>query len=125
MAIIGIGIDLVEIDRIKDARMNPRFIEKLLTSSEQTDYDQLTSEKRQLEFLAGRWASKEAYAKAYGVGIYGGSPLSFHEMVVKTTALGQPHMAGLNPGEVVHLSISHTDHYAMANVIVESRTDES
>ncbi len=74
----GIGIDIVEINRLaRVLNRQPRLPERILTLSEQDIFNEL-SEKRQLEFLAGRFVAKEAFAKAYGTGI--GRHLSFHDL---------------------------------------------
>ena len=62
----GIGMDIVEIGRLSRVlSRQPRLPERILTLREQEVFRTL-SEKRQLEFLAGRFAAKEAFAKAYG-----------------------------------------------------------
>lgn len=55
--VAGIGLDLVEVSRVAEAMSNPRFIERILTPAER-DYC------RTPEQVAGRWAAKEAIAKA-------------------------------------------------------------
>ena len=83
------GIDLVELARIKDAyERNSRFAERILTENELSRFKTL-SEKRQIEFLAGRFAAKEAYAKANGSGI--GEELSFQDMEIATDENGKPY----------------------------------
>lgn len=112
----GIGIDLVELARIKDAyERNPRFAERILSENELSRFKTL-SEKRRIEFLAGRFAAKEAYAKANGSGI--GGELSFQDMEIATDENGKPYF--VKPKRVgVHVSISHSDQYAIAQVIIE------
>lgn len=112
----GIGIDLVELARIKDAyERNPRFAERILSENELSRFKTL-SEKRRIEFLAGRFAAKEAYAKANGSGI--GGELSFQDMEIATGENGKPYF--VKPKRVgVHVSISHSDQYAIAQVIIE------
>ena len=59
--IIGHGIDLQEIDAIKRAyERNNRFAKRVLTDKEFQCFLEQKSTKRQMEFLAGRWAAKEA-----------------------------------------------------------------
>lgn len=118
--IYGIGIDIIEIARIDQAASNPRFIDRLLTVSEQADYHQLNTRSRQVEFLAGRWAAKEAYAKALGTGI--GSQCSWLDISLSYAPSGQvtiqsPHFKG-----ATFLSISHSRHYAVAQVVLEENT---
>lgn len=114
MSIIGIGIDAVELDRIEKA-MSPAFVDRILTSSEQAVFAKLTH-KRQLEYLAGRFAAKEAYAKALGTGI--GRVVSFQDIEVLNSEAGQPYMKAPQAYQK-HISITHTSHDAQAIVILE------
>lgn len=110
-----VGIDLVEIDRIRQIQESyPRFIGKVLGDQEQRLYDQLVGQ-RQTEFLAGRFAAKEAYAKALGCGI---GKLSLAEIQVLPGPTGKPYIAAGPIRQEVSLSISHTSHYATALVYV-------
>ena len=125
--IIGIGVDIVEIDRISMlVKRQKNAISRFLTVAEQ-QLLQGKSEERQTEFIAGRFAAKEAGAKALGTGI--GATISFLDMEIVPTELGKPEMKiknevyqrlGLDPSCVrVHLSISHSRAYAIAQVVVE------
>lgn len=113
----GIGIDIVEIERMNDLLLrNERIKERVLTGSEMRVFETLPF-KRQVEFLAGRFAAKEAFSKAYGTGI--GKDLSFQDIEVTTDERGKPYI--VKPfHEGVHLSITHSDNYAFAQVIIES-----
>ena len=62
----GIGTDIIEIKRIKELNHRERFIHKLLSNDELNMYINFKSDKRKDEFLAGRWAVKEALYKALG-----------------------------------------------------------
>lgn len=116
--IIGIGMDLVEIERIEQLRFKQtRFPVRILTRAELDVYETL-NEKRKTEFLAGRFAAKEAYSKARGTGI--GSELSFLEIEITTDGKGKPMITKPEFGRV-HLSISHTKSYATAQVIIETQ----
>ena len=64
--ILGIGIDLVELERIRRFGTE-RMAQRILTERERAYLPR--SERRILEFLAGRFAAKEAVAKAAGTGI--------------------------------------------------------
>ncbi|GAA0610681.1 holo-ACP synthase [Virgibacillus siamensis] len=115
----GIGIDIIEIDRIQRALVkNSRFAERILTEMEKIRYfDKLDSPSRRTEFLAGRFAAKEAFAKACGRGI---GKLSFQDMEVITNAAGAPSMqVSRYDGWVIHLSITHSRDYAVAQVVIE------
>ncbi|MFC3882475.1 holo-ACP synthase [Bacillus songklensis] len=116
--ITGIGIDIVEIDRIeKIIQRKKGFVERILVHKEKLYYEQLSS-RRKVEFLAGRFAAKEAYAKAAGTGI--GQHLSFQDIQVDYDEYGKPFILSSSSDVKVHLSISHSQQYAVAQVIIES-----
>lgn len=113
----GIGIDIVELSRIeKIATRQPRFLERILTIAERNVYETLTN-RRQIEFLAGRFAAKEAVAKAVGTGI--SEMLSWQDIEVLNDDRGKP-MVSAPVNSLIHLSISHSKEYAVAQVILES-----
>jgi holo-[acyl-carrier protein] synthase len=124
--ILGIGIDIVEIERIAlIINRQPGFIERIFTVRER----ELLPEQaeRKAEYVAGRFAAKEAAAKAVGTGIC--SRLSFQDIEIVRTESGKPAMhiasrvlAEQYPGKqniLFHLSISHSKDYAVANVMIE------
>jgi len=118
--IIGIGIDIVEIERLVLAvKEQPRLINRILTSDEIVIYQGFTNEHRRMEWLAGRFAAKEAFAKALNTGI--GSDLSFQDIMITNQENGQPQIdcSKLTQKQQVHLSISHEKHYAVAQVLIE------
>jgi holo-[acyl-carrier protein] synthase len=112
----GIGIDIIEIERISRMANLARFSERILTEREMAKYITL-SEKRKLEFIAGRFAAKEAFSKANGTGI--GSELSFQDIEVSNDSKGKPYFSKPVRGGL-HLSISHSESYAVAQVIIET-----
>ncbi|MCA1032961.1 holo-ACP synthase [Bacillus timonensis] len=115
--ITGIGIDIVELVRIKKlVERQPKFIERILTLNEIKRYESL-SPSRKIEFLAGRFAAKEAYSKAYGTGI--GENLSFLDIEIQSDDNGKPCVVKPNHNKA-HVSISHSKEYAVAQVIIES-----
>ena len=61
--IIGIGIDLVELDRLKEL-MSDRFIDRILSPEEKKQYLNIAAENTKLSFIGGRFAAKEALFKA-------------------------------------------------------------
>ncbi len=114
----GIGIDLIELERIKKSiEKNNRLITRILTRKEQNVFQELRSERRKIEFLAGRFAAKEAFAKATGQGI---GKLSFQDIEVLANQHGAPMMTvkGYESYQIF-LSITHSDHYAAAQVVIE------
>ncbi|MEC2077362.1 holo-ACP synthase [Metabacillus fastidiosus] len=116
--ILGIGLDIIELDRIRRiVDRQPGFIKRILTINEIEKFSDLSKE-RKVEFLAGRFAAKEAYAKALGTGI--GEDFSFHDIEVINNRRGKPiikveeeHLHN------IHLSITHSREYAAAQVIIE------
>ncbi|MBY6038273.1 holo-ACP synthase [Fictibacillus nanhaiensis] len=115
--IVGTGIDIIELKRIKQVAIHqPRFQERILTPFEQKRFHSLSG-NRKFEYLAGRFAAKEAMAKALGVGI--GVELSWQDIEIKADRKGKPFITSPYP-YLCHLSISHTKEYAVAQVILES-----
>lgn len=118
--ITGIGIDIVEMARMKEIIVRQKkIIDRVLTAAEKDHFVTL-SEKRKVEFLAGRFAAKEAFSKAFGSGI--GKELSFMDIEIRADERGKPYI--VKPfSQGVHLSISHSEHYAIAQVTIE-KTEE-
>lgn len=117
----GIGIDIVELNRIKKLIERQRkIIDRVLTLAEKDDFE-ILSEKRRVEFLAGRFAAKEAFSKAVGSGI--GQNLSFLDIEIRKDEKGKPFI--VRPfSKGVHLSISHSEQYAIAQVVIEKNTEK-
>lgn len=125
--IVGIGIDMIEIKRM-DTLVNrqPKAVGRFLTEREQ-ELLRGKSEARRAEFIAGRYAAKEAGAKALGTGI--GEKLSFLDMEILPSNSGKPELTfassvfdrlGLDHQRIkIHLSISHSQSHAIAQVVVE------
>ncbi|WP_059171511.1 holo-ACP synthase [Bacillus sp. FJAT-27445] len=112
----GIGIDLIEIGRIRELmERQTKFPDRILTEREKEEFSKLPA-KRRAEYLAGRFAAKEAYAKAIGTGI--GASLSFLDIEVGKDPLGKPFFL-LPSSRKAHLSITHTKQYAAAYVVIE------
>lgn len=126
MAIVGLGTDISEIERIDKAssRNGDAFAQRILTQNEFLQYQAL---KQKVRFLAKRFAAKEAAAKALGTGIACG--VSFHDFEITNDELGKPELHLSNQAAVIantinvrsiHLSISDERHYAIATVILEN-----
>lgn len=117
--ITGIGLDMIELDRIRRiVERQPGFIKRILTVGEIERFATLSKE-RKVEFLAGRFAVKEAYSKAIGTGI--GEEISFLDIEVLNEG-GKPTVTILkNQTEkrTIHVSITHTRQFAAAQVILE------
>lgn len=109
--IVGLGIDVVSIERIRSAMENPRFLERILTERERGMG--LTVER-----VAGRWAAKEAVSKALP------SVRNWHHVEIDNGPSGEPFVVllqplVLEPGLNLHVSISHESGLAAAVAVVE------
>ncbi|MCU5746544.1 holo-ACP synthase [Staphylococcus sp. SQ8-PEA] len=114
--IIGIGIDLVEIERIANVyKRQPKFVDRILSSEEREKFNSFKTTLRQIEYLAGRFACKEAFSKAIGTGI--GKEIAFNEINCYSDEKGKPCID--HDDYSIHVSITHTAHYAMSEVIIE------
>jgi holo-[acyl-carrier protein] synthase len=127
--IVGIGIDIVEIDRVQQALLQNAsgFSSRILTPTELGAWDALKSDARRIEYMAGRFAVKEAIAKAFGTGI---GEISFHDIVVINDSHGRPEvklsgnakkMAEAQAITNVWVSISHSRNNAVAQAILEKK----
>lgn len=106
-----VGIDLVYIPRYLDLVDNQDFLQKILTINEQELFHSFDHPQRKLEFLCGRYALKEAYAKALKLGI---GKIDFLDFEVLKDESGAP-MCNHNNVEV---SLSHDGDYVIAIVMV-------
>lgn len=123
--IIGMGIDIVEVERISGimSRHTEAFTRRVFTPSEIA----LAAERRNdLLFFAGRWAAKEAAAKALGSGF--GGDCSPQDFELTSGPGGAPKLECRGAARELwkrrgcgrwNVSISHERHYAVAVVILE------
>lgn len=110
--VVGLGIDLVEVARIKKAMENPRFVYKILTEAER-------------EYCAGnpmrvaaRWAAKEAVYKALGI------PLTWLDIEILPDEIGAPRVRILSnsfdPKRLrLNVSLTHERSHAAAVAVLE------
>jgi len=129
--IYGIGTDIMKIDRIAAAleRHGDRFAERILGVEELEKYHRRKAKvaARGLRFLATRFAAKEAFSKAIGLGIH--MPMTWRSAQILNAPSGKPivvtsgKLAGfmeLN-GLTAQVSITDEVEYAVAFVIVEKK----
>ncbi|MCC6599867.1 MAG: holo-ACP synthase [Crocinitomicaceae bacterium] len=123
--IVGTGIDIVEVDRIREKISRNSGFVSLVFSEKEREYCE--KQPRPFEHFAARFAAKEAFLKAVGTGISAGFDLCNIEVVV--LASGKPclqlndhfNILGKERGlRSIHLSLSHTTSYACAVIIIES-----
>lgn len=113
--ILRVGIDVVEIDRIAHAMRRKAFLERILTPEER-----LLCKTPQR--VAGRWAAKEAVAKAIGI------ELTWHQVEILADETRAPRAVinspKWNPRKYrIHISISHERNLAAAVAVLEKVQD--
>ncbi len=126
MSVVGIGVDMVEVKRIEHSieRFGERFLKRVFTEGE-IAYS--TSMKFPARHFAARFAAKEAVSKAFGTGI--GKAMGWRDIDVHKKESGEPFLV-LHGGadalakqravKSAWISLSHTDHHAMAMIILET-----
>ena len=105
-----IGIDILEVKRIKKAmERNNSFKEKVFSKRE---IEYCESKKNKYESYTARFCAKEAFVKAMNVSI------DFKEFEVLNETNGKPYM--IYKGERINgeISLSHTNEYAIANILI-------
>jgi len=123
--ILGTGVDLAEVDRIRDAigRYGDRFVRRIYTAGE-IAYVERKANK--FERYAGRFAAKEAGMKAIGTGWRRG--VTWQDFEVANLPSGRPtlrlhgvaaQVAAKMGVKSISLSITHTAALGMAHVILE------
>lgn len=126
MMIFGIGIDVVEVERVESsmAEFGERFARRVFTAAERAYCE---SQKTPVIHYAARFAAKEAVAKAFGTGI--GKDLSWLDIEIRRRDSGEPEVFLTGDGEKfakknkltqIKISLSHAQHYAAANAVVIS-----
>ena len=123
--ILGVGIDLVEIDRFKSAlrRHGDRLLKKVFTDSERVYCE---AQMNRLAHYAARFAGKEAVLKALGTGWRGGIKWTdvdiYHDKLgkaeVKLSGVAAK-VAEEKGVKRVLITLSHSDRYANAFSVVE------
>lgn len=109
---MGIGTDILEIERITKAAKNRRFLVKCFSERELERFYQ----NGKISYLAGNFAAKEAVVKSIGTGFAGFWP---RDIEILRDGNGQPYAAGEaipKKGNFL-ISISHERHYAVAFVV--------
>lgn len=85
MQILGIGVDIVEKNRIKKSLTNKLFIKRIFTDSEIL---LAKNKKDKISFYSNRFAAKEAFSKSIGTGFR--ENLNFSDLSIKNDKLGKP-----------------------------------
>src|ERR1022692_3920305 len=123
--ILGTGIDIIEVTRIAESfeKFGERFVNRILLPDE---IAYCLGHRRPAPFLAARFAAKEAVSKAFGTGI--GAQLGWQDIEIRRKESGEPFVVLHGKGrelltargaKQIHISLSHTEHYAAATAILE------
>ena len=124
--ILGTGIDLIEVARIASSfeKFGERFVNRILLPDE---IAYCLSHKNPAPFLAARFATKEAVAKAFGTGI--GAQLGWQDIEIRRKESGEPFVVLHGKGAELfaargagrlHISLTHTANHAAATAILEA-----
>ena len=105
----GIGVDLVDLRRLD--LENETFIKHVLSNREYACFIKM-NDARKREYLGGRFAAKEAYLKANGLGLGG---MRFREIEVLNDQSGAPYLNDPH----AKISISNEKDYVVAFVVIE------
>jgi holo-[acyl-carrier protein] synthase len=129
MSVLGIGVDLIECARIQHSldRFGERFLHRVFTDGE-IEYSM--SMKFPARHLAARFAGKEAVSKAFGTGI--GKAMGWRNIDIQKKPTGEPFLVFSGPAQELAakrgvtsalITLSHTDHHAMATVVLEGSNE--
>ena len=128
--ILGTGIDIIEVERIATSyeKFGERFVNRILLADE---IAYCLTHRRPAPFLAVRFAAKEAISKAFGTGI--GAQLGWRDIEIRRKESGEPFVVLHGKGQELftargakhlHISLSHTEHYAAAMAILEGENSK-
>ncbi|MEM9081204.1 MAG: holo-ACP synthase [Verrucomicrobiota bacterium] len=124
MRLFGIGIDVVEVERIEGsiAEFGEQFLERIFTENERAYCER---QRNPALHFAARFAAKEAVSKAFGTGI--GESVGWRDLEVVRKESGEPELRLYGRGKEyaeergvaeVKISLTHARHYAAANAVV-------
>ncbi len=121
--ILGIGTDIIEIDRVRRAVGKKHFRDRVFTPVEQNYCD--SKNINGAASYAARFAGKEAFFKALGTGIV----TALTDVEIVNDQRGRPHInlygrarALVDADVKIHLSLSHSKNYATAMCTLETST---
>ena len=128
MKILGIGVDIIQNNRIKNSIKNHKFRDRIYSINE---LKLSTSSKNKIGYFSKRFAAKEAFAKALGIGIR--NNLNFKDIEIINDKLGKPYFVkNKKISKMIQknfnvknfdcfLSISDEKNYSTAFTIIQSK----
>jgi len=121
----SIGLDMIDIPRIKKMAQNETFLTKIFTPKENELFN--TKKNNKYQTIAGNFCGKEAFVKAAGTGFSGISPI---EIEILRDVSGKPFITLYGRYEhfldehTVEISITHTDSSSAAVVLIYDKKYE-
>ena len=127
MKIVGVGVDIIKNDRIKNSIKNHKFRDRIFSSNE---LKLSASSKNKIGYFSKRFAAKEAFAKALGTGFR--NDLNFKDIEIMNDKFGKPYYSDSKKITKIikkefkvknfnsFLSISDEKEYSTAFAIIQS-----
>ena len=127
MKILGVGVDIIKNDRIKNSIKNHKFRDRIFSSNE---LKLSASSKNKIGYFSKRFAAKEAFAKALGTGFR--NDLNFKDIEIMNDKFGKPYYSDSKKINKIikkefkvknfnsFLSISDEKEYSTAFAIIQS-----
>tara|TARA_B100000401_G_C52750332_1_gene692868 strand:+ start:680 stop:1066 length:387 start_codon:yes stop_codon:yes gene_type:complete len=128
MSVIGIGVDIINNNRLKKSIKNKNFLKRIFSAKEQKISSKL---KNKVNYFSKRFAAKEAFSKATGLGI--SENLHFKDIEIVSDKKGKPYI-NLSESTIsylknkfkvksfkTNLSLSDEKNYSIAYVIIEKK----
>ncbi|MFC1659025.1 holo-ACP synthase [Pseudomonadota bacterium] len=134
--ILGVGIDLINIERMENVRkeFGEKFNDKIFTEHENKIVEKFSGNKKKIDsYYAKRFALKEAFAKAVGTGI--GNGINFKDIEILNDIKGKPYIKLSEKTskfiekkfktemDKIQIDVSTSDDYPLANAIVVISTN--
>ncbi len=128
MNLSGIGVDIIENNRIKKMIKNKKFLKRIFSNYEISSSKKI---RNKTPFFAKRFAAKEAFSKSLGTGFRNG--LKFKDIIIKNSSSGKPFFFISKKLKLViqekfktkkfnfFLSISDEKNYSVAFVIFQKK----
>lgn len=108
-----IGIDICEHERF--SQLDERLINRVLSEQEKKIFNTMKNKKRQIEYVASRFAAKEAIFKAYQSG---DKTFNYSQISILNKQNNAPYVLCDRLNDEILISISHSENYSIAMVVI-------
>ena len=110
--ILGVGVDIVQVSRLK-----PEHAKRILSEEETVVFNEIKLSQKQLEYLAGRFAVKEAIIKAIGHTNY---VIGMRDITILNDDMGMPYVKAPSYKDIkFQISLSHEKEYSVGMCVIE------